>query len=311
MSEIPVFDPLSPQAAAITHLFVGIFAVLGAIFTVVLVMVGYAIVRYRDRPGAPPPLQNFGSMKVEIVWTAIPIILLAIILIFTVKTMRASDPPILDGDPPDLRVVAHQWWWEADYLRSGVVAANEIHIPVGKRWLVELQSADVIHDFWSPQLARKIDAIPGHPNHLWLEADKPGTYQGMCAEFCGNEHAWMRFSVVAEPAAEFDRWQKAQLKVPPVPTAGEPSRGLKVFEQNTCVNCHTIVGTPANQRIGPDLTHIASRITLAAGAAENTRDNLYRWLKDPNSIKPETHMPNFQLSDADARALTAYLETLK
>ncbi len=311
MSEIPIFHPLSPQAAAISHLFVAILVILGAIFLLVSAMVGYAVVRYRDRPGAPEPRQNFGSMKIEIVWTAIPIVLLAIILVFTARTMRASDPPVTRGMQPELRVVAHQWWWEADYLKSGAVAANEIHIPVGQRWLVELGSADVIHDFWVPELARKIDMIPGHPNHLWLEADRPGTYLGTCAEFCGNEHAWMRLRVIAEPAAQFEQWQRAQLRIPPEPEAGEAAAGLKVFEDNTCVNCHTIIGTPANQRIGPDLTHIASRMTLAAGAAENTPANLYRWLKDPDSIKPDTHMPNFQLNDADARALTAYLETLK
>lgn len=311
MSGISTLNPLSPQAAAISHLFVGILAVLGAIFLIVLVMVGYAIVRYRDRPGAAPPRQVFGSLKIEIVWTVIPIILLLIILGFTVRTMHASDPPIPPGATPDLRVIAHQWWWEADYLKSGVIAANEIHLPVGQRWLLELDSADVIHDFWVAELARKIDMVPGHPNHIWLEADQPGTYLGVCAEFCGNEHAWMRFRVIAQSAADFDRWQRAQQQVPPAPNGGEAAAGLKLFEQNTCVNCHTIVGTPANHSIGPDLTHLASRTTLAAGAADNTPANLYRWLKDPNSIKPDTHMPNFQFDDADAKALTAYLETLK
>lgn len=311
MPEISTLNPLSPQAAAISHLFVGILTVLAGIFLLVLAMVGYALVRYRDRPGAPQPRQNFGSLKIEIVWTVTPIVLLAIILVFTVRTMRASDPPIPRGASPNLRVIGHQWWWEADYLKSGAVAANEIHLPVGQRWLVELDSADVIHDFWVAELARKIDMIPGHPNHVWLEADRPGTYLGVCAEFCGNEHAWMRFRVIAESAADFERWQRAQLQVPRVPSRGEAAAGLKVFERNTCVNCHTIVGTPGNQRIGPDLTHLASRTTLAAGAADNTPANLYRWLKDPNSIKPDTHMPNFQLDDADAKALTAYLETLK
>ncbi len=311
MSGIPTLNPLSPQAAAISHLFVVILAVLGAIFLIVVAMMIYAIVRYRDRPGAPAPRQNFGSFRLELVWTAIPVILLAIILVFTARTMRASDPPISADASPDLRVIGHQWWWEADYLRSGAVAANEIHIPVGQRWLVELGSADVIHDFWVPELARKIDMVPGHPNHLWLEADRPGTYLGTCAEFCGNEHAWMRLRVIAESADDFDRWQNEQLQVPNPPEGGEAAAGLKVFERNTCVNCHTVVGTPANQRIGPDLTHIASRTTLAAGAADNTPANLYRWLKDPDSIKPDTHMPNFQLDDSDAKALTAYLETLK
>ncbi|MBF6568651.1 MAG: cytochrome c oxidase subunit II [Candidatus Binataceae bacterium] len=311
MPEISTLNPLSPFAAQISHLFVAMLVVLGAIFLLVLGIVTYAIVKYRDRPGAPPPRQTFGSRNLEIAWTLGPIILLAIIFVFTVQTMRASDPPISADDPLQLRIIGHQWWWEADYLKSGVIAANEIHIPVGQRWLLDLESADVIHDFWVAELVRKIDMVPGHPNHVWLEADRPGTYFGVCAEFCGNEHAWMRFRVIAQPLADFQRWQQAQLRVPPSPTGGAAAAGLKLFEHNTCVNCHTIAGTPGNQQIGPDLSHLASRTTIAAGAADNTPGNLYRWLKDPNSIKPDTHMPNFQLSDADAKALTAYLETLK
>lgn len=311
MSGVSTLNPLSPQAAAITHLFVGVLYVLGAIFLLVLGMVAYAVARYRDRPGAPPPRQTFGSRNIEIVWTAGPIILLTVISVFMVRTMWASDPPVAEGDPPDLVVLGHQWWWEVDYLKSGVVAANEIHIPVGARWLVELRSADVIHDFWVAELARKIDMVPGHPNHLWLEADRPGTYLGVCAEFCGNEHAWMRFRVIAESSERFEAWQRTQLKVPPGPTSDEAVEGLKIFEQRTCINCHAIRGTAGNQRIGPDLTHLAGRATLAAGAAENTPANLARWLANPDSIKPGSHMPNLQLSEAEVNALVAYLETLK
>lgn len=311
MSGVSTLNPLSPQAAAITHLFVGVLYVLGAIFLLVLGMVAYAVARYRDRPGAPPPRQTFGSRNIEIVWTAGPIILLIVISVFMVRTMWASDPPVAEGDPPDLVVLGHQWWWEVDYLKSGVVAANEIHIPVGARWLVELRSADVIHDFWVAELARKIDMVPGHPNHLWLEADRPGTYLGVCAEFCGNEHAWMRFRVIAESSERFEAWQRTQLKVAPGPTSDEAVEGLKIFEQRTCINCHAIRGTAGNQRIGPDLTHLAGRATLAAGAAENTPANLARWLANPDSIKPGSHMPNLQLSEAEVNALVAYLETLK
>lgn len=311
MSGVSTLNPLSPQAAAITHLFVAVLYVLGAIFLLVLGMVTYAVVRYRDRPGAPPARQTFGSRNIEIVWTVGPIILLTVISVFMVRTMWASDPPVAEGDPPDLVVLGHQWWWEVDYLKSGVVAANEIHIPVGVRWLVDLRSADVIHDFWVAELARKIDMVPGHPNHLWLEADRPGTYLGVCAEFCGNEHAWMRFRVIAESSEKFEAWQRAQLKVPPGPTSDEALEGLKIFEQRTCVNCHAIRGTAGNQRIGPDLTHLAGRATLAAGAAENTPANLARWLANPDSIKPGSHMPNLQLSGAEVNALVAYLETLK
>ncbi|HVA81713.1 MAG TPA: cytochrome c oxidase subunit II [Candidatus Binataceae bacterium] len=310
MSGVPTLNPVSPEAASISHLFIAILFVMLAIFLLVAALVTVAIIRYRDCEGAPEARQEFGNPRLEIIWTVIPALLLAVIFVFTVRTIHASDPPIA-GYPPDLRVIGHQWWWEADYLGSGVVAANEIHIPVGRQILVEVESADVIHDFWVPELGRKIDAVPGHPNHIWIRADKPGVYLGTCAEFCGNQHAWMRIMVVAQPPAEFAAWQRDQLAVPAVPESGVAAQGARIFREETCINCHAISGTTGNQRIGPDLTHLAGRRIIAAGAAENTSANLFKWLKDPDSIKPETHMPNFQLSDAQAHALVAYLETLK
>jgi cytochrome c oxidase subunit 2 len=224
--------------------------------------------------------------------------------------MHVGDPPA-PNEIPDLRIVGHQWWWELDYLKSGAVAANELHIPIRQRLLVELRSADVIHDFWVPELARKMDVVPGHPNHIWLEADHPGTYLGVCAEFCGNEHAWMRFQVIAQPADQFAAWLRDQLEVPPKPNSPDAQRGRQLFVARTCSNCHTVMGTPANQRIGPDLTHIASRRMLAGGALENTPENLALWLHDPNTFKPGSNMPNLQLSKDDVRKLAVYLETLK
>jgi cytochrome c oxidase subunit II len=302
--------PASPQAAAIARLFGGTLIFLGAILALVIFLVIYALVRYRERPGAPEASQIFGSRRLELVWTAIPILSLTILSVFVAWTMHVSDPPDPD-DPPDLRIIGHQWWWELQYVKSGAVAANEIHLPVGQRLLVEVQSADVIHDFWVPQLARKMDAVPGHPNHIWLEADHPGTYLGICAEFCGNEHAWMRFQVIAQTADEFATWLQAQLQVPATPTSPDAQRGQKLFVERTCSNCHAVAGTPANQRVGPDLTHVASRRMLAAGAVENTSANLARWLHDPNIFKPNSNMPNLQLPQGEIRELVAYLETLK
>ncbi|MHB8382464.1 MAG: cytochrome c oxidase subunit II [Candidatus Binataceae bacterium] len=310
MSGVPTLNPFSPEAASIFHLFVAILLVMFAIFALVATLMTVAIVRYRDREGAPEARQEFGNPRLEIIWTVVPALLLAVIFVFTVRTIHASDPPAA-GHAPDLRVIGHQWWWEAAYLNSGVVAANEIHIPVGHPLLLDIESADVIHDFWVPELGRKIDAVPGHPNHIWISADKPGTYLGTCAEFCGNEHAWMRIVVIAQTPADFAAWQRDQLTVPPVPLAGEAAQGAQIFRDQTCVNCHAISGTSGNKSIGPDLTHLAGRGIIAAGAAANTPENLFKWLKDPNSIKPETHMPNFQLSDAQAHALVAYMETLK
>jgi cytochrome c oxidase subunit 2 len=310
MSGIPTLNPLSPEAASIFHLFVAILLVMLAIFVLVAALVTVAVIRYRDRAGAADARQEFGNPRLEIIWTVIPALLLVVIFGFTVRTIHASDPSAA-GRAADLRVTGHQWWWEADYLGSGVVAANEIHIPTGRPILIDVESADVIHDFWVPELGRKIDAVPGHPNHIWISADKPGTYLGTCAEFCGNQHAWMRIVVIAQTPADFAAWQRDQLVVPAVPAAGVAAQGAQIFRDQTCINCHTVAGTLGNQRIGPDLTHLADRSTIAAGAAANTPANLLKWLEDPNSIKPETHMPNFQLSDGQAHALVAYMETLK
>jgi cytochrome c oxidase subunit II len=303
-------SPASPQAAAISQLFIGTLIFLGAILILVTVLITYAIIRYSDFPGAPEPSQNFGRRGLEILWTAVPILCLAVLTGFVAWTMHVGDPPSTN-DSPDIRIVGHQWWWEIDYLKSGAIAANEIHIPIGQRLLLELRSADVIHDFWAPQLARKMDIVPGHPNRIWLEADTPGLYLGACAEFCGNEHAWMRFQVIAQPADQFDAWLRDQLAIPSKPGLPDARHGQQLFSDRTCANCHRVMGTPANQRIGPDLTHIASRRMLAAGAAENTSANLAIWLHDPNIFKPGSNMPNLQLGKGDVRDLVAYLETLK
>jgi cytochrome c oxidase subunit 2 len=310
MPGLETLNPASPEARAIANLFTGTLVLMGAIFALVAGLIAIAVVRFRDRPGAPEPEQDFGSLRLEIAWTIAPIIIVIVLFSFTVHAMRRADPRPA-GETPDLLIVGHQWWWEVNYLETGVVTANEVHIPVGRRMLLELRSADVIHDFWVPRLARKIDVVPGHPNHLWLRADAPGVYEGACAEFCGNQHAWMRFIVVAHAPEEFEAWERAMRTVPPVPAAGAAARGAEIFRTQACVNCHTIVGTPGNQTVGPALTHLASRRMIAAGAAENTPANLARWLRDPGSIKPGSHMPNFQLSDADVDALVAYLETLK
>lgn len=310
MPGLDTFNPASPEAQAIARLFGRTLVVMAAIFVFVAALITIAIVRYRARPGAAEPAQDFGSLRLEIAWTIGPVVIVILLFGFTVHAMRTADPPKTDR-APDLRVVGHQWWWEVEYLQSGVVTANEIHIPAGQRLLVELHSADVIHDFWVPRLARKIDVIPGRVNRVWLRADEPGVYEGACAEFCGNQHAWMRFIVVAHTPDEFAAWQAMMLHVPAVPTSGIAARGAQIFRDQACINCHTIVGTPGNQRIGPDLTHLATRRIIAGGAAENTPGNLARWLADPNSIKPASHMPKFQFSKSDVAALAAYLETLK
>jgi cytochrome c oxidase subunit 2 len=197
------------------------------------------------------------------------------------------------------------------YPQTSVVTANEIHIPVGRKWLVRLESADVIHDFWVPALARKMQMIPGQTNHIWLEANAPGTYDGICAEYCGAGHSWMRFSVIAESPAAFDAWLRGQKNPAAIPAADSAQTGLKNLQAMTCINCHSIRGVFVAANAAPDLTHLADRTILGAGVLSNTETNLFRWLKNPQDFKPGCFMPNLKLTDAQAGTLTSYLETLK
>jgi len=211
-------------------------------------------------------------------------------------------------------VIGHQWWWEIRYPELGIVTANELHVPAsdgrGSRpTFLKLQSADVAHSFWVPLLAGKTDLIPNRENLMWIEPTKPGTYLGNCAEYCGTQHARMLIRVVVHPPDEFERWAREQQQSASVETSA--AAGRKVFFANSCVNCHTIGGTSAQGKFGPDLTHLMSRETLAAGAAPNTKDNLRLWVRDPQKIKVGCLMPNMQLTDEEVDQVVAYLQTLK
>jgi cytochrome c oxidase subunit 2 len=304
-----IFSPVSPEAQAITNLFVITLWVCAAIFTVVAGLVGYSLVRYRWREGDRDPKQIAGNKRVEIVWTVIPFVIVLALFGLTVRAMERSDPPAPAGEP-DLVVVGHQWWWEIRGPKLGYVAANEIHIPVGRDISVRLDTADVLHEFWVPQLGRKMTTVPGAGNHIWLRADRPGVYEGNCAEFCGTEHAWMRFEVIAEPEEEFEAWVRDQRR-PAAEVTGAAARGREVFETMTCVNCHAIGGRGGNPNAGPDLTHLASRRYLCARLLPNTPENLRRWLTDPQAVKRGALMPNFKLTRGQIDDLVAYFETLK
>ncbi|MGB7292839.1 MAG: cytochrome c oxidase subunit II [Thermodesulfobacteriota bacterium] len=306
-----IFNASSPEMAAMAGLTFYMLAIAIAILAIIMVAVVYIIIRYRKRPGDDgEPRQDFGSIRVEIIWTVVPAIIVAVLFFLTVKTMLAVDPP--KGDrKPDIIIIGHQWWWELYYPNSGVLTANEVHLPVGEKWLARLESVDVIHDFWVPELFRKIDLIPGHPNHIWLVAGKPGTFLGACAEFCGAQHANMRISVIAQTREEFDAWEKEQLRIPKTPTSGEAAKGGKIFLTEACMNCHTVRGTAAAARVGPDLTHLNTRETIGAGVLMNTSENLKKWLSNPQAYKPGSLMPNMKLSDDEVNQIAAYLEALK
>jgi cytochrome c oxidase subunit 2 len=199
-----------------------------------------------------------------------------------------------------------------DYPGSGVITANEIHIPAGKPLSVRLESKDVLHEFWVPKLTRKMSNVPGQPNHIWLQADKPGSYIGQCSEFCGTQHAWMRILVVAEEPSKFEEWQRAQLQPGQTATTDVTAKGLALFQTSTCINCHAIRGVAgADLRVAPDLTHVGSRKQLGAGILENTPANMRLWLKSPQHIKPGALMPDFNLTDEQLDQLSEYLSTLQ
>lgn len=311
------FNPNSPLSQTIATLFTWSFVIAGIIFVIVTAGVLYSAFRYRARPGDAEPRQIFGHKRLEIAWTAAPAVILGIIFVVTLPVMDDLYPSAGHGDEgqeqqptPNIVVTGYQWWWHIEYPESGVVTANEIHVPVGQRLLIQLEAVDVIHAFSVPQLTYKRDMIPGHTNYVWLQADEPGTYLGACVEYCGTQHAWMRLRVIAHPPEEFAAWQQQQQQTPTVPTTGEAARGAQLFNDLTCVNCHAVRGR-SDALAGPDLTHVASRETLGAGVIENTRENLADWITNPHAIKPGTYMPGFQLPDEDLQALLDYMETLE
>jgi cytochrome c oxidase subunit 2 len=310
MLSLAAFVPHSPGAQETLNL--GIIATI--VFAIIFVLVGaaitYSLLRYRWQEGEADPKQIAGNKTVEIVWTAIPLAIVLLLFAMTARTMSKVDPP-----PPakaDLIVTGHQFWWEARYTTSGAVVANEIHIPAGKPFAVQLESADVIHEFWVEGVSRKIQAIPGQTTYLWLEADKPGTYTGVCAEFCGVQHAWMRFVVVAEEPAQFAVWEQTQVQPAQPPVDPIAAQGLALFRGMSCVSCHAVNGVPgADARVAPDLTHLASRSILGGGVCDNSPQNLRRWLENPQTVKPGVLMPNYYLTDKQLSQLVAYFETLK
>ncbi|MBI4338311.1 MAG: cytochrome c oxidase subunit II [Chloroflexi bacterium] len=309
------FDAAGPVAKKQLDLYLFLFWAALGVFVVVEGLLLYTTIRFRRRPGqqATPP-QVHGNTRLEVAWTLAPAILVGVIGVLTVRTifdLAAPPPAMAPGEEPlQVSVVGYQWWWEFQYADLGVTTANELHVPVGRAVRLALQSNDVIHSFWVPKLAGKTDVIPNQANTMWFRADRAGTYFGQCAEFCGIAHAQMRFRVVAEPEEAFAAWVSAQ-KQPPASPVGLGTQGAQVFASRGCAACHTIEGTTAHGRVGPDLTRVGSRQTLAAGALANTPENLARWLRNPQDVKPGAKMPNLGLSQDEIAALVAYLDGLR
>ncbi|HEY1540316.1 MAG TPA: cytochrome c oxidase subunit II [Solirubrobacteraceae bacterium] len=239
------------------------------------------------------------------------IVVTAVFAIANFSVASVTNAPAVGSTSMTIDVTGHQWFWEVRYPGRGVVTANEIHIPVGTRINAVLRTADVIHSFWVPSLNRKADMIPGYPNRILLYADKPGVYRGQCAEFCGIEHANMATTVIAESAARFKAWLAHNAQPAASPVTPQQRAGLRVFEASSCASCHTIAGTPAHGEIGPDLTHVGGRTTLAALTIPNTPAQMRDWILHPQRIKPGNRMPDLALTAPDADALVAYLESLR
>ena len=304
--------PHSDFARASDVLFTDIFWWAAAVFIVVEALLLVALIRFRHREGRPAPTPTHGHTLMEIAWTLAPAVILVFVAVPTVRTIFAT----AGGAPADavkVQVIGHQWWWEFKYPDLALTTANEMHVPVGKPVRVAITSADVIHSFWVPPLGGKRDAIPGQTNYIAFQAESVGDYSGQCAEFCGASHANMRLRVVVESDSEFGRWATVQLAGPAAPTPRTAAeRGKAVFARSACIGCHTIQGVSPGV-IGPNLTHVGGRTTIASGLFPNDSAHLARWIADAPSLKPGALMTRMQppLTDADIAALVAYLQSLK
>lgn len=304
-------SPRSDFARDIQGLYELIFWMSVAVFVVVEAALVWAVIRYRHRTQDPIPAQVHGNTRLEVAWTIAPAVVLFVITYPTIATIFKWDLTQRPaGDVIEITVIGHQWWWEVRYPSANVVSANEVHIPVGRTVSLALESADVIHSFSIPRLVGKKDVVPNRTNYVYFTADEPGEYYGQCFEFCGIQHANMKFRTVVHSSEEFDAWLSSQQAVP-APADGKAQEGAQLFARGACVGCHTIQGTPAQAKIGPDLTHVGSRLTIGAGMLDNTPENLARWLRDPQEVKPGNQMPNLRLKESEVEALVAYLRNLK
>ena len=315
------FDAQGEVSKQQLQLFYIIFWAAVVVFVGVESLLIIAVLKFRRKPGQGVPEQVHGNTRLEIVWTLVPAIILAVIAVPTVITIvKLENPPAGEAEL-NVTVVGHQWFWEFQYPDQGIVTANEMHIPVGKVINLTLKSADVIHSFWIPKLAGKEDVIPNHPNTLWIKADEVGTYFGQCAEFCGIAHAQMRFRVVVDSQQDFQKWATDFLR-PSVDPLGLGQEGAQLFTDKGCVACHTITDNPiARGTAGPDLTHFGIRSTIASGILDSDKfgENLTKWLTNPGAVKPGNLMakntpvyndPQQALTNKEVAALVLYLRGL-
>jgi cytochrome c oxidase subunit 2 len=311
-----IFDARSTPAEYIRHLSLFVLSITGLIFVVVCGLLIYASLKFRQRAGDSDrePPQVYGSTQIELSWTIIPIVIVVVLFLASARVVHTIQDAKRPPGTIEVTAIGHQFWWEFRYPASGVVTANELHIPVSREasptpTFLRLLSADTDHSFWIPQLAGKTDLIPNRINETWVEPHQTGLFLGQCAQYCGTQHAKMLLRVYVDTPEDFARWLDSQKQI----AVQDPSvaEGRRVFETTACLNCHAISGTNGNGRFGPDLSHLMSRATIASGAADNTPANLRLWIQNPDAIKPGSLMPAMKLSDPDLDALVRYLETLK
>jgi len=316
MSPTNIFAPASTPADSIFGLSLFVLAVSAAIFVLVVTLLAYCVIKFRKRPdddGREPP-QVYGSNQVELAWTVIPVLIVVALFMATARVIATVQNPAQPSSTIEVIAIGHQFWWEYRYPGLKVVTANELHVPVSDPahptpTHIELLSADTDHSFWVPRLAGKTDLIPNHPNSTWIDPHETGLYLGQCAQYCGTQHAKMLLRVYVQSQEDFDRWIQQQRQ--PAQPSTVVAEGQHIFETTACINCHAVAGTVADGRFGPDLTHLMSRDTIAAGAAPNDHEHLRRWIENPETIKPGSLMPAMQLNDRDIDRVTAYLETLR
>ncbi len=311
-------DPQGPDAAALAWLIWFFTWVSAAICALVMLALLLAVIRRRREPPPADPLvtdprqdRRAGLVVGAAVGaTVIVLLVLTAVSFFTQKALTAPRQ-----DELTIRVTGYQWWWDVRYedpvASRTFTTANEIHIPTGRPVRLILASADVIHSFWVPALAGKMDLVPGRQNELRLSTLRPGIYRGQCAEFCGYQHAHMGLFIVAEAPEDFEAWREGQIAAAAPPEDPLRLEGEKLFLARPCVVCHTVRGTQAGSRAGPDLTHVGSRRSIAAGTLPMSRGNLAAWIVDPQGIKPGAKMPTLKLAPGEANAIAAYLEGLK
>jgi cytochrome c oxidase subunit 2 len=315
LSPTNIFAPASTPAQWILDLSVFVLQVTGAVFVVVFSLLVYSLVKYRKKTtDGREPAQVYGSSQLELAWTVIPVLIVVVLFLASARVIASIQNAVRPPEAIEVTVIGHQFWWEYRYPKLGVVTANELHIPVSDPThptptFLTLLSADTDHSFWVPRLAGKTDLIPNHPNSTWVDPHETGLFLGQCAQYCGTQHALMLLRVYVDTREDFDRWIQQQRQ--PARVSSTVSEGQKIFERTACINCHTVAGTAANGRFGPDLTHLMSRDTIASGAAKNSLGNLISWIYNPELTKPGSKMPSMGLSVQQSAAVAAYLATLR